>query len=153
MSLHPLRPDVSWTQLPCPRRTREKCHAIMVSVNKWFVNVPACTRPFPSLCCMQQAWESDWKTFKRTLSHNHPLPGWLFWIYTCGWKRGGGGGGDLFFPPSSPLGTLHYSKDTYWALHFLVHLWHQARLANHSKKERKKDKKTQKNKRKPGDSL
>lgn len=51
---------------------------------------------------------------------------------------GGWRGGGLFFSSSSPLGPLHYSKDTYWALHFLVHLWHQARLANQSKKRKKK---------------
>lgn len=49
-----------------------------------------------------------------------------------------GGGAFFSFFPSGPL---HYSRDTYWALHFHVHLWHQARLANQSKRGEKKKQK------------
>lgn len=43
-----------------------------------------------------------------------------------------------FFPPLSPFGiTALFKKDTYWAMHFLVHLWHQAWLANQSNQKKK----------------
>lgn len=43
-------------------------------------------------------------------------------------------------PPLSPFGiTALFKKDIYWAMHFLVHLWHQAWLANQSNPKKREE--------------
>lgn len=52
----------------------------------------------------------------------------------------GCGGQPLLFPPLSPFGiTALFKKDIYWAMHFLVHLWHQAWLANQSNPKKREE--------------
>lgn len=52
----------------------------------------------------------------------------------------GCGGQPLLFSPLSPFGiTALFKKDIYWAMHFLVHLWHQAWLANQSNPKKREE--------------
>lgn len=64
-----------------------------------------------------------------------PSCGWMPLLNVQGWVWR-----PTTTPPPSPFGiTALFKKDIYWAMHFLVHLWHQAWLANQSNPKKREE--------------
>lgn len=69
-----------------------------------------------------------------------PFPITILWLDASSKCTRKGVEANHYFPPLSPFGiTALFKKDIYWAMHFLVHLWHQAWLANQSNPKKREE--------------
>lgn len=67
-----------------------------------------------------------------------PFPITILWLDASSKCTRKGVEANHYSPPPSPFGiTALFKKDIYWAMHFLVHLWHQAWLVNQSNPKKK----------------